>query len=64
MSGGLEGWRVDDPLSPFVGEVVVCRDDVAALIADNAIAMTYQTMRQYREALLQMLRAIEPAAGA
>ena len=42
----LETWAVDDPLSPFVGEIVVCLSDVLALLAGEAAVSLPQPVEQ------------------
>jgi hypothetical protein len=34
--GELEGWHVDDPLSPFVGEEVISRAEVMEILRAHA----------------------------
>lgn len=53
------GWRLDAIrafLGPFYREPNVERERIRAAIADDAYATAFQTLGQYRNALLKMLK--------
>jgi hypothetical protein len=54
---GLSGFTTDQLCSYALAAVEAERDRLVSIVADDAYAMTFQTMGQYRTALLKAIRS-------